>query len=187
MTPAASAALAALRSTGVRLTPAQAGAMASAVDSGSVAYNQTAGADGSCGCSDGAGPFAGYAGAGLLEIGPLTAAGAQVFAGNIDVAGADLPPGSIMVIDRVVGTGARSIVQIQSDSIPQAIGQNGVGLAIANLNNQNAPGIYLALNTTRNLSVQVAFGPTAAVGDTIVFQLLSKGGRSVQSQACAIR
>ena len=188
MTPAATAALAALRNQGVRLSPAQAGAMAAAVDgSGSVAYNQTSSGGGDCGCDGGTGPFAGYAPAGLLEVGPLAVAGAQIFAGNIDVAGADLPPGSILVIDRVVGANARSIVQIASDSIPQAIGQNGVGLSIANLNNQNAPGIYLALNTTRNLALQVAFGAGAAVGDTVVFQILSKGGRSVQAQACAIR
>lgn len=185
MTPAATAALAALRSSGVRLTPSQAGAMAAAVDSGSVAYMQTAGADGGGGGCSGGGPFAGYAPAGLLTVGPLAAAGAQVFNGAIDVSGADLPPGSILVLDRQVGTAAQRITQITSDSIPQAIGQNGVGLAIANLNNQNAPGVFLALNTTRNLDVQVAFGGGAAIGDSVVFQILSKGGRSVQSQACA--
>jgi hypothetical protein len=186
MIPAATAALNALRTAGVRLSPAQAGAFAQTMAGQNLAgiEYQSMADNGSGGCSGG-GPFAGYAPAGLLTVGPLTAAGAQTFSGNIDVAGADLPPGSILVIDRQVGTAAQRITQITSDSMPQAIGQNGVGLSIANLNNQNAPGIYLALNTTRNLAVDVAFGGTAAIGDSIVFQILSKGGRSVQAQACA--
>lgn len=185
MIPAATAALNALRTAGVRLTPAQAGAFAQTFagqNVGGIEYQPMA--DNGGGCSGG-GPFAGYAPAGLLTVGPLAIAGAQTFSGNIDVAGADLPPGSILVIDRQVGTAAQRITQITSDSMPQAIGQNGVGLSIANLNNQNAPGIYLALNTTRNLAVDVAFGGGAAIGDSIVFQILSKGGRSVQAQACA--
>jgi len=137
------------------------------------------------GCSGSGSPFAGYAPAGLLTVGPLTAAGAQTFFGTIDITGADLPSGSVLVLDRVVGTGnQQSIAQISSDGAPQAIGQGGIGFAISSLNNQNAPGVFLALNTTRTLEVGVRFGAGAAIGDTVVFQILSKGGRSVQNQVC---
>jgi len=136
------------------------------------------------GCSGSGSPFAGYAPAGLLTVGPLTAAGAQTFFGSVDITGADLPPGSVLVFDRAIGTNQQSIAQISSDGAPQAIGQGGIGFAISSLNNQNAPGVFLALNTTRTLEVGVRFGAGAAIGDTVVFQILSKGGRSVQNQVC---
>ena len=142
------------------------------------------GADMASGCGGSGSPFAGYAPAGLLTVGPLTAAGAQTFFGSVDITGADLPPGSVLVFDRAIGTNQQSIAQISSDGAPQAIGQGGIGFAISSLNNQNAPGVFLALNTTRTLEVGVRFGAGAAIGDTVVFQILSKGGRSVQNQVC---
>lgn len=173
MTPAA-AALAALRTipaTGARSYSASFTPPGSSMDMGA-------------GCSGSGSPFANYAPAGLLRVGPLAAAGAQTAFGTVDITGADLPAGSVLVLDRTVGTAQTSISQISSDGAPQAIGQGGIGFAIASLNNQNAPGVFLALDTTRTLEVGVTFGAGAAIGDTVVFQILSKGGRSVQNQVC---
>lgn len=135
------------------------------------------------GCSGSGSPFANYAPAGLITV-AVTAPGAQIAFASIDITGADLPPGSVLVLDRRNGTGAVAIASIQSDGAPQAIGQGGIGLAIASLNNQNAPGVYLALNSTRTLTVGVQFDATTLATDFVVFQILSRGGRSVQNQVC---
>lgn len=141
------------------------------------------GGDMASGCGGSGSPFANYAPAGLITV-AVTAPGAQIAFNTIDITGADLPPGSVLVLDRRNGTGAVAIASIQSDGAPQAIGQGGIGLAIASLNNQNAPGVYLALNSTRTLTVGVQFDSTTLATDFVVFQILSKGGRSVQNQVC---
>lgn len=172
MATTAAQALAALRAAGVTAT---------APRIGNVSYMPDA--SDNTGCGGNGSPFANYAPAGLLTVN-VPGPGAQIAFQTIDITGADLPPGSVLVLDRRNGTGAVAIASIQSDGAPQAIGQGGIGLAIASLNNQNAPGVYLALNSTRTLTIGVQFDATTLATDFVVFQVLSKGGRSVQNQVC---
>lgn len=140
------------------------------------------GSGSSCGGS-GASPFSGYAPAGLMTI-TNPAAGASTVIGTLPVTGASLPAGSILVLD--LAQNADFVAAVASDDQPQGIGAGGVGFSIMDLNNQNAPGLYLAITATRDVKVTVRFLAGSVIGDRVRIQFLSPGGRSVQAQACAI-
>lgn len=137
----------------------------------------------SCGGGS-ASPFSGYAPAGLLTITNGPGGGAQIVSQRLSVTGASLPAGSILVLD--LNQNGDNVVSVASDDQPQGIGAGGVGFSIMDLDNQNAPGLYLAIPATRDVSVTVRFLAASVAGDRVRIQFLSPGGRSVQAQACAI-
>jgi hypothetical protein len=150
---------------------------------GALAGTMTGPTYGGGGCSGGASPFSGYAPAGLLTI-THPAPGANTASGTLAVTGAMLPAGSILVLD--LNQNGDFIAAVASDDQPQGIGAGGVGFSILNLNNQNAPGLYLAIPATRDVKVTAVFTAASLLNDRIRIQVLSPGGRSVQAQACGI-
>lgn len=152
---------------------------------GALAGTMTGPTYGGCGGGGGVGssPFSGYAPAGLLTI-TNPAAGANTQQGTLAVTGAMLPAGSILVLD--LNQNGDFISAVASDDQPQGIGAGGVGFSILDLDNQNAPGLYLAIPATRDVKVTARFTGASLLGDRIRIQVLSPGGRSVQAQACGI-
>lgn len=138
---------------------------------------------GGCGGGVGSSPFSGYAPAGLLTI-TNPNPGASTVQGTLAVTGAMLPAGSILVLD--LNQNGDFIAAVASDDQPQGIGAGGVGFSILDLNNQNAPGLYLAIDATRDVKVTARFTAASVLNDRIRIQVLSPGGRSVQAQACRI-
>lgn len=153
---------------------------------GALAGSMTGPTYGGGGCGGGgvgSSPFSGYAPAGLLTI-TNPAPGASTQQGTLAVTGAMLPAGSILVLD--LNQNGDFISAVASDDQPQGIGAGGVGFSILDLNNQNAPGLYLAIEATRDVKVTARFTAASLANDRIRIQVLSPGGRSVQAQACRI-
>ena len=153
---------------------------------GALAGSMTGPSYGGGGCGGGgvgSSPFSGYAPAGLLTI-TNPAPGASTVQGTLAVTGAMLPAGSILVLD--LNQNGDFIAAVASDDQPQGIGAGGVGFSILDLNNQNAPGLYLASPATRDVKVTARFTAGSVATDRIRLQVLSPGGRSVQAQACGI-
>jgi hypothetical protein len=183
MTPNAQRILAALAGRGPRIDTGVSVNMSGAdLASLAGALGSPSGAGGgSCGGGN-ASPFAGYAPAGRLTV--VSTGPSSVERKSLSVTGSELPAGSIIVLDREKN--GSHVVELASDSRPQPIGAGGVGFAIMNLDNQNAPGLYLAVRATRDLSIQVEFLAASVAGDEVVFQVLQPGGGSIAAAACAI-
>ena len=145
------------------------------------AFGSPSGA-GESSCGGSGSPFAGYSPAGLLTV--ISTGPSSVAKGTLSVTGSELPAGAILVVES--NTNGRRITEVASDSYPQGIGAGGVGFSILDLNNQNAPGLYVATRATRDLAVTVQFSAASAALDEVVFQVLQPGGRSLVAAACAV-
>lgn len=144
-----------------------------------------------CGCGGGS-PFSEYAPAGLIVF-KLTAAGAQILTGQIDVTGSNLPADSVLVLGdfidaagAVKSTAGMRLVGFESDGQPSSLGKGGAAFSLIDLNNQNAPGINIQRTATRTFSVNVEFTAGAAIGDQLTLQVLASGGRFLAAQSCEV-
>jgi hypothetical protein len=134
------------------------------------------------GASCGSGPFGGYGTAGMVMI---ESTGANSIAtGTMDITGADLPAGSILVLDSNVN--GRFVTDVLSDGITNNLGAIGASFQLMSLANNNAPGIYLQTSATKTLKVQVQFTAASAAGDRVYVQVLAKGGGFLNKQSCAV-
>ena len=182
MTPNAQRILAALAGRGPRIDSGATVNMSGAdLSSLAGAFGSPSGA-GESSCGGSGSPFAGYSPAGLLTV--ISTGPSSVAKGTLSVTGSELPAGAILVVES--NTNGRRITEVASDSYPQGIGAGGVGFSILDLNNQNAPGLYVATRATRDLAVTVQFSAASAALDEVVFQVLQPGGRSLVAAACAV-
>lgn len=165
---------------------AQAGGPSMAAPSPS--YNRSSG--GGCGCGGGT-PFADYAPAGILRF--VSTGPGSVVTASVDVTGSNLPADSVVVLGAHVNaagvplpTGDAVVQQFTSDNQPSALGNGGASLALADLNNQNAPAIAIQRRATRTFSAIVQFPTASAANDVIILQALAKGSRFLAVESCEV-
>lgn len=142
------------------------------------------------GCGGGErGAFGNYAAAGLLRF---VSTGPNAFDDDsITVSGDDLPEDSILLVvshrtaaGAAVDSGDTVIQAILADNIPAAVGDGGTSLALADIRLFNATGVSIQHSASKELKVQVQFGPNSTPNDVLLIQALSRGLNSLAKQMC---